>query len=130
MILLQERSVKQLLHFTKKMNSRSIELEVSKMSSLRALATAALPAIEKLLETRCARGNLDTQKSYLKVQRKGNDLIEVPVGRFVRSYRMGSGDGMTIHWEFEKDGIISRIDDEMWGSVSGAELLGFKEVQE
>ena len=99
------------------------------MSSLRALATAALPAIEKLLEARWARGDLDTKKSYIKVQRKGNDLIEVPVGRFVRSYRMGSGDGMTIHWEFEKDGIVSRINDEMWGSVDGSELLGFKEVQ-
>jgi len=99
------------------------------MSSLRALATAALPVIEKMMETRWARGDLDTKKQYIKIQRKGNDLIEVPVGRFVKSYRMGSGDGMTIHWEFEKDGVITRIDDEMWGSVSGKELLGFKVLE-
>jgi hypothetical protein len=98
------------------------------MSSLRALATAALPAIEKMMETRWARGDLDTKKQYVKVQKKGNELIQIPVGRFVRSYRMGSGDGMTIHWEFEKDGIVSRIDDEMWGSLGGEELLGFKEL--
>jgi hypothetical protein len=100
------------------------------LSTIRVIANAALPAIEKLLETRWARGDLDTKKSYIKVQKKGDELIEVPVGRFVRSYRMGSGDGMTIHWDFEKDGIVSRIDDEMWGSVGGAELLGFKEVVE
>jgi hypothetical protein len=99
------------------------------LSTIRVIANAALPAIEKLLETRWARGDLDTKKSYIKVQKKGDELIEVPVGRFVRSYRMGSGDGMTIHWEFEKDGIVSRIHDEMWGSVDGSELLGFKELQ-
>jgi hypothetical protein len=99
------------------------------MSTLRAIATAALPAIEKMMETRLARGDLDTTKQYMKVQKKGNELIQVPVGRFVRSYRMGSGDGMTIHWEFEKDGIVSRIDDEMWGTVDGAKLLGFKELE-
>jgi len=38
---------------------------------------------------------------------------------------MGSGDGMTSHWEFDNNGTIVRIDDETWGSVSGDELLGF-----
>jgi hypothetical protein len=39
---------------------------------------------------------------------------------------MGSGDGMTVHWEFNKNGTIIRVDDEMWGSLYGTELIGFR----
>jgi len=53
-------------------------------------------------------------------------IIEEEVGLFVRAYRMGSGDGMTIHWEFLKDGVTIVIDDAMWGSIEGSELVGFK----
>lgn len=79
------------------------------------------------IESRISRLNLDDKKSYIKVIKKGEMTIEEPVGRFVRSYRMGSGDGMTAHWEFNKDGVTIVIDDQMWGSTSGEGLLGFKE---
>ena len=71
--------------------------------------------------------DLDDKKSYIKVVKKGQMTIEEPVGRFVRAYRMGSGDGMTAHWEFIKDGQTIVVDDEMWGSLDGAALVGFKE---
>ena len=86
-----------------------------------------MEAITSLLSSRILRLNLDTSKSYLKVTKKGEITIEEPVGLFVRAYRMGSGDGMTAHWEFLKDGAKIVIDDEMWGSVDGASLVGFKE---
>ena len=83
--------------------------------------------INKLLERRAQRGNLDTTKTYYKVQKVGTDYKREEVGQFVRSYQMGSGDGMTIHWEFIKDGATIRVDDEMWGSLQGTELVGFVE---
>jgi hypothetical protein len=60
------------------------------------------------------------------VKKVDGKVVETEVGRFVKAYRMGSGDGMTLHWEFLKDGATIRIDDEMWGSLSGAELTGFR----
>ena len=80
-----------------------------------------------LLSSRISRMDLDDKKSYIKVVKKGQMTIEEPVGRFVRAYRMGSGDGMTAHWEFIKDGQTIVVDDEMWGSLDGAALVGFKE---
>jgi hypothetical protein len=41
---------------------------------------------------------------------------------------MGSGDGMTAHWEFELEGQTIVVNDEMWGSLGGQELVGFREV--
>jgi len=75
---------------------------------------------------RSQRGNLDTSKFYVKVQIVGGVSKEEEVGQFVRSYRMGSGDGMTLHWEFVKDGVKIVVDDEMWGNVSGEGLIGFR----
>jgi len=86
-----------------------------------------MEAIKELLTSRISRLNLDETKSYIKVVKMGEMTIEEPVGRFVRSYRMGSGDGMTAHWEFIKDGVTIVIDDEAWGSTSGNGLLGFRE---
>lgn len=79
-----------------------------------------------IIRQRCQRGNLDTSKSYVKVQMIGGVSKEEEVGQFVQSYRMGSGDGMTLHWEFVKDGVKIVVDDEMWGSVSGEGLIGFR----
>jgi hypothetical protein len=79
-----------------------------------------------IMYKRSQRGNLDTSKFYVKVQIVGGVSKEEEVGQFVRSYRMGSGDGMTLHWEFVKDGVKIVVDDEMWGSVSGEELIGFR----
>ena len=80
------------------------------------------------MEKRASRGDLDTLKSYIKVQLVKGVQVREEVGQFVRSYRMGSGDGMTLHWEFIKDGKMIRVDDEMWGSVAGTELVGFVEA--
>lgn len=82
--------------------------------------------ITRMVESRVARAHLDTTKSYIRVQTINGVTTEKPVGRFVRSYRMGSGDGMTIHWEFNLDGIITTEDDQLWGSTSGLELAWFK----
>lgn len=78
------------------------------------------------IRQRCQRANLDTSKSYVKVQMICGVSKEEEVGRFVKSYRMGSGDGMTLHWEFVKDGQKIVVDDEMWGNVSGEGLIGFR----
>jgi hypothetical protein len=82
----------------------------------------------EIIRERISRLNLDTTKNYEKVQKvNGQDLVTL-VGRFVKAYRMGSGDGMTAHWEFELDGKKVTVDDDMWGSVGGKELIGFREV--
>ncbi len=60
------------------------------------------------------------------VKKVNGKNVETDVGLFVRAYRMGSGDGMTIHWEFLKDSVTIVIDDAMWGSIEGSELVGFK----
>ena len=82
--------------------------------------------ITSLLKSRCSRANLDTNREYIMVKKVDGKVVETDVGRFVKAYRMGSGDGMTLHWEFLKDGATIHIDDDMWGSMSGAELTGFR----
>jgi len=84
--------------------------------------------MEALLTKRISRLNLNTTKNYEKVQLVNGVEIATLVGRFVKSYRMGSGDGMTAHWEFELDGKAIVVNDEMWGSIGGEELAGFREV--
>ena len=82
--------------------------------------------IKSLLESRCSRANLDTSKEYIMVKKVNGKIIEEDVGLFVKSYRMGSGDGMTLYWEFLKNGYTICIQDDMWGSIDGSELTGFK----
>ena len=89
-----------------------------------------MEAITNLLQSRCSRADLDTTKSYMKVQKVNGKVTEEEVGQFVKSYRMGSGDGMTLHWEFNKNGVIIQVDDEMWGSVDGSGLIGFRPITE
>jgi hypothetical protein len=86
-----------------------------------------METIAAILTSRISRQNLDPMKSYIKVVKKGDITIEEPVGRFVKAYRMGSGDGMTANWEFIKDGVTIVIDDDMWGSLDRSSLVGFKE---
>ena len=90
--------------------------------------------IRILLKERYERGNLDVSKFYEKVTRsnniRSNNIDSVTyVGQFVRSYRMGSGDGMTLHWDFNNNGTIITVDDDMWGSIGGQELTYFRVVQ-
>ena len=82
-----------------------------------------------MMQARINRANLDPTKSYIKVQKVNGVTIQKAVGQFMRSYRMGSGDGMTLHWEFNLDGVITTENDEMWGSVSGSELTWFVEAK-
>lgn len=84
--------------------------------------------METLLLNRISRLNLDTTKNYEKVQLVNGVQTVTPLGRFVQAYRTGSGDGMTAHWEFELDGKKITVYDQMWGSVGGQELVGFREV--
>lgn len=62
---------------------------------------------------------------YYKNQMVNGNLIKEYVGKYIRTYRMGSGDGTTVHLEFERDGTKITVNDEMWGSVSGDELVYF-----
>jgi hypothetical protein len=85
--------------------------------------------INKTLKNRVSRLNLNPEKCYAKIQTTNGGMDEESyVGRFVRAYRMGSGNGMTAHWEFNDNGKIITVDDQMWGSVNGKELAGFMEV--
>jgi hypothetical protein len=85
---------------------------------------------EARIISRVARANLDTSKSYIKVQKVDGKDVEKKVGRFIRSYYMGSGDGTTFHWEFDLHGNITTEQDEAFGSLSGEELAWFKEDTE
>lgn len=86
-----------------------------------------LESIEGILRQRISRAALDTTKSYIKVQRTQGGVVEEPVGRFIRTYYMGSGDGMTVHWEFIKDNKTILINDEIWGTIDSHDLVRFKE---
>jgi len=82
--------------------------------------------VKDILESRISRANLIPGTNYIKVIQIYGIIMEEDVGTFVCSYRMGSGDGMTVHWEFKKDGIVTTIEDQMWGSVSGSDLTYYK----
>jgi hypothetical protein len=86
-----------------------------------------MEALATMFTSRISRMNLDTTKNYIKVVKKGEMTIEEPVGRFVRAYTMGSGDGKTAHWEFIHDGRTIVVDDTMWGPLDPTGLIGFKE---
>jgi len=75
------------------------------------------------LAKRVNRVNLDITFCCIQVYNN----IHTYVGRFIKVYRMGSGDGMTVHIEFNDAGKITRVDEEMWGSVNGSELTYFIE---
>ena len=81
---------------------------------------------ENLCASRISRAELDTTKCYIKVWQIDGKDVEEKVGQFIRSYTMGSGDGTTVHWEFNLNGKITTESDEMFGSVSGVELTWYK----
>lgn len=91
-------------------------------------ALVSMEGITQIMNKRIARALLDDTKSYIMIEIVGGKEVRTEVGRFVRSYRMGSGDGMTLHWEFNKGGKITTFGDAMWGSVSGQELTQFEEI--
>jgi hypothetical protein len=80
-----------------------------------------------MIERRISRVNLDVGKSYTRVWNEGHEEVRIFMGVFVRVYTMGSGDGMTVHLEFNDNGKLNRVDEQMWGSVDGSELSYFVE---
>ena len=60
---------------------------------------------------------------YMKIQGKNIDYA----GKFVQCYLAGSGDGMSVHFIFELNGKQYTLNDQMWGSISGEELMYFTE---
>jgi hypothetical protein len=85
-----------------------------------------ITSLLQTLQSRCSRDDLDTSKQYIMVKKVDGKVVEEEVGYFVKCYQMGSGDGMTLHWEFLKNGITIHIQDDMWGTIDGTELIGFK----
>ena len=83
--------------------------------------------IEALLKSRVSRTQLDTTKSYTRIRTVGGKEERTFVGTFVRTYTTGSGDGMTSNLEFNNNGSITTISEDMWGSVNGDELSCFIE---
>ena len=79
--------------------------------------------IENIMKGRISRTELKPGHHYMKIQGKNVDYA----GKFVHCYRMGSGDGMTLHFLFELNGTQYTLDDQMWGSISGEELMYFTE---
>ena len=84
--------------------------------------------VNNMIESRISRVNLDVNKKYTRVKVVNGSLLKEYVGKFVKTYRMGSGDGMTVHMEFNDNGRVTRVDEEMWGSVGGYELSYFIEA--
>ena len=100
------------------------------LQSMDELAKESIQELKELFNTRSSRTNLDTTKYYMKIQILEGELVQEEVGRFVRYYTMGSGDGSELFWEFTKDGKIITVSNQMWGTVAGHGLIHFKEVSE
>ena len=100
------------------------------LQSMDRLAKESIQELKELFNTRAARTNLDTTKCYMKIQILHGELVQEEVGRFVRSYTIGSGDGSELFWEFTKDGKTITVSNQMWGTIAGHGLIHFKEVSE
>lgn len=83
-------------------------------------------SITDIMNSRISRAMLQVGMQYIMTKEVNGVKTEEDVGTFMRSYRMGSGDGMTIHWEFNNGGKITTIGDDMWGSVKGNELTYYR----
>jgi hypothetical protein len=79
--------------------------------------------IENIMKSRISRTELKPGHHYMMIQGKNVEYA----GKFVSCYRMGSGDGMTVHFIFELNNTQYILDDQMWGSISGEELMYFTE---
>ena len=83
-------------------------------------------SIGGMMNSRISRAMLHVGLQYIMIKEVNGVTTEQDVGTFMRSYVMGSGDGMTVHWEFNNGGKITTTDDAMWGSLSGKELIHFR----
>jgi len=77
-----------------------------------------------LLKYRYQRTHLKPDTYYWLMSKTTQHIA----GKFVRSYCLGSGEGMTVHLEFIQKGVLYTIDDQMWGSVAGYELKYYQEM--
>lgn len=84
--------------------------------------------MNSFMEKRISRTQLDTTKSYYHKRMIDGKLTQTYVGKFVQTYMMGSGDGMSVHMEFNNFGLIVTVDEDMWGSLLGKELSYFTEI--
>ena len=110
-----------------KLFSKKVKIEFVALGSLvYQMDPLTAKSINHMINSRMSRVALQPGIQYIKIIEVNGKIIEEDVGMFVRSYRMGSGDGTTIHWEFNKDGVIKTIDDELWGSVNGSELTYYR----
>ena len=82
--------------------------------------------IKTIMNKRVSRADMKVGHHYMKHQ---NDSTEY-VGTFHTCSYSGSGDGMEIHFWFNLNEKIYKLDDQMWGSVSGNELMYFTELLE
>lgn len=82
--------------------------------------------VNDIMMSRLSRGMLQTGFQYIMTKEVKGVTTEEDVGTFMRSYTMGSGDGMTVYWEFNNGGKVTTIGDQMWGSLSGKELTYFR----
>ena len=88
--------------------------------------------IDLELGNRFRRGDLKPGAYYVRVNCANGVKTATYVGKFIRSYRMGSGDGMTLHVEFYNDVTKTQviIDEDMWGSILGEELSYFVHAEQ
>ena len=99
------------------------------MSNPRNNLAGILAGAPRLIRNRINRANLDKNKCYIQVKTTDGMEQEEYVGRFVRTYRMGSGDGTQLFVEFNDNGRFVTIEEEMWGHVNGAGLSYFLEAE-
>ena len=84
-------------------------------------------AAEILLKPRIERAKLDTTKSYTRIQKLQGKHVSTYVGKFVKAYTMGWGDGASLHMEFLQNGEILKIYEELWGNLNGEGMSYFVE---
>ena len=80
--------------------------------------------VESIINKRVSRADMKIGRHYMKHH---NGSIEY-AGTFHTCSYSGSGDGMEIHFWFNLNNNIYKLDDPMWGSVSGEELMYFTQL--
>jgi len=88
------------------------------------------PIISSILTNyRISRTKLDTSKSYIKVELIDGSEVETIIGQFIKVFTMGI-DNMTLHWEFNLNGVTNIVDNEFVPEYKGVEMIWYKEYIE
>jgi hypothetical protein len=80
--------------------------------------------VDTIINKRVTRADMKVGHHYMKHQNGSAHYA----GTFHTCSYSGSGDGMEIHFWFNLNNKIYKLDDQMWGSVSGKELMYFTEI--